>query len=142
MLKKRDLKYWLTFSLWALDLAYNTLSSHPKQLSLSQLVLQSSHELCNNILYSKHILSNCKLFHRTNHFYLISIYSKLYLSANSIGVSDGCNICGSIYQTSHTTAQEAINCIKCIVKDCLHQQVNRVSLWHSTMAQYAARKCW
>ena len=42
------------------------------------------------------------------------------LSENSIGVSDGCNICGSIYQTSHTTAHDVINCTKCIVKDCLH----------------------
>ena len=51
---------------------------------------------------------------------------KTYLSENSMGVSPGRMFWGSRYHTSHTTAQEVINRIKCMVNDCLHKTTTSI----------------
>ena len=45
-----------------------------------------------------------------------------------MGVSPGFSNWGSRYQTSQTTAQDVINLIKCIVKDCLWKKIKQDQL--------------
>ena len=57
-----------------------------------------------------------------------------------MGVSPGFNVCGSKYQTSHTTAQDVISCRRCIVKDCLQiRYAPQIRPLTTTSIQYIQR---